>query len=329
VHSRRQDNTYSRLTGFACGALVVAAVTGLVYPLQDLDPGVSSGVLYVAGVLLVATYWGLVPGLVTTLASALALDYFHTAPTGGLFQGKDGGDLFAISVMASTAVLAAVIASRARLRARDAAERARLDGVQASRARVLAAADDERRRVVRDLHDGAQQRLVHTMITLKLARRALARGDDAAPLVEEALQHAHEANAELRELAHGILPVVLTRGGLRAGIDALAERSAVPVAIDVEVGRMPSAIEATAYFLVAELLTNVVKHSRATRAEVTASISAGALRLSVRDDGVGGARRTGQGLLGIEDRLEAYDGTLLVISPPGGGTRISATLPLP
>jgi signal transduction histidine kinase len=319
-----------RLMAFACGALVVAAVTGLVYPLQAIDPGVSSGVLYVAGVLLVATYWGLVPGLVTSLASALALDYFHTDPTGGLFYGKDGGDLFAISVMTSTAVFAAVIASRARLRARDAAERARLGGVQASRARVLTAADDERRRVVRDLHDGAQQRLVHTVITLKLARRALLRGDDALPLVDEALQYAHEANAELRELAHGILPAVLTRGGLRAGVDALAARSPVPVAIDVDadVGRMPAAIEATAYFFVAELLTNVAKHAQATRVEVTASISDRRLRLSVRDDGVGGARPTGPGLLGIEDRLGAHDGTLLVVSPPGGGTRVSATLPL-
>jgi signal transduction histidine kinase len=328
VAAVRQDN-HSLLTGLACGVVVVSAVTGLVYPLQDLDPGVSSGVLYVAGVLIVATYWGLLPGVITSVASAVALDYFHTEPAGGLFHGKDGGDLFAISVMVFTALFAAVIADRARLRARDAAERARLAGVQASRARVLAAADDERRRVVRDLHDGAQQRLVHTIITLKLANRALARGEDARPLVKEALAHAEQTNTELRELAHGILPAVLTHHGLRAGVESLAARSTVPVAIDVNVPRMPPAIEATAYFFVAEALTNVAKHSKATRAHVSATALGGALRVSVRDDGVGGARRDGTGMLGLEDRLSALDGTLELTSPLGGGTRVTAVLPLP
>ena len=118
--------------------------------------------------------------------------------------------------------------------------------------------------MVRDLHDGAQQRLVHTVITLKLARRALAeRARDAPALLTEALDHAEQATAELRELAHGILPAVLTQGGLRAGVDALASRMPVPVENDVSVGRLPAAIEATAYFVVAEALTNVAKHARA------------------------------------------------------------------
>jgi signal transduction histidine kinase len=324
VAADRRDKP-SLLTGLACGAAVVAAVTLLVYPLQDLDPGVSSGVLYVAGVLIVAIYWGLLPGIITSIASAVALDYFHTEPTGDLFRGKDGGDLFAISVMFFTAVLAAVVAARAR----EAAERARLEAVQASRARVVAAADDERRRVVRDLHDGAQQRLVHTIITLKLAKRALARGEDAERFVAEALQHAETTNTELRELAHGILPAVLTHHGLRAGIESLAARSPVPVAIDVVPGRMPPAIEATAYFFVAEALTNVAKHAHATRAHVSAVIRDGALRVSVRDNGAGGARRDGPGMLGLEDRLSALDGKLELASPPGGGTRVTAVLPLP
>jgi signal transduction histidine kinase len=327
VAAARQDNP-SLLTGLACGAVVVAAVTLLVYPLQDLDPGVSSGVLYVAGVLLVATYWGLLPGIITSVASAVALDYFHTAPTGWLFRGKDGGDLFAISVMFFTAVFAAVIADRARLRARDAAERARLESMQASSARALAAADDERRRVVRDLHDGAQQRLVHTVITLKLASRALAHDGEARALVDDALEQAEQANAELRELAHGILPAVLTRGGLRAGIESLAARSSIPVAIDVDVGRMPAAVEATAYFFVSELLTNVTKHSQATRVHISGAVQNGALRLSVRDNGAGGARRDGPGLLGLQDRIAAFDGTLELVSPPGGGTRVTAVIPL-
>jgi signal transduction histidine kinase len=184
--------------------------------------------------------------------------------------------------------------------------------------------------VVRDLHDGAQQRVVHTIITLKLACGALEQDEEAVPaLVHEALDNAERANVELRELAHGILPTVLTRGGLRAGVDALASRTPVPVEVDVSVGRLPIAVEATAYFVVAEALTNVAKHARAGRAEVMARIEDGALAVEVRDDGVGGARPDGSGLLGLADRLAALDGRLGVESPADGGTLVSAAIPLP
>jgi signal transduction histidine kinase len=199
----------------------------------------------------------------------------------------------------------------------------------ASRARIAAASDDERRRVVRDLHDGAQQRLVHTVITLKLARRALEQGDDAAPLLAEALDQAERATDELRELTHGIMPSVLARGGLRAGVQALASRTPVPVQIEVSVGRLPAVVETTAYFVVAEALTNVAKHSGAGRAEVTARVEDGTLRVRVRDDGVGGARPDGSGLVGLVDRLAAIDGRLSVESPVGGGTVVAAAVPLP
>ena len=253
--------------GLATAAVVVTAVTLVVYPLQELDPGVSSGVLYVLAVLLVSVWWGRQLGLATSVASAAALYYFHTSPAG--FHVKSAGDLVAIGTLLLTACVASVIADAARLRADDAerrlrleeelrlreAERIRLEEVRASRSRVVQAADAERRRLVRDLHDGAQQRLVHTVVTLKLARRSLAQDPDAAPaLVSEALDHAEHATAELRELAHGILPSVLTRGGLRAGIDALASRMHLPVRTDVSVGRLPAALEATAYFIVAEAL---------------------------------------------------------------------------
>src|SRR5918999_2604326 len=183
----------STLTGLAAATAVVAAVTLLLYPLSELDPGVSSGVLYILGVLLVATYWGLWLGLVTSVASALALDFFHTRPAHQILA-DDADDLVAIGVLLVTAVVASVIADAARQRAYEAerrllleeelrargAQRIRLREVRASRARVLDAADRERRRLVRDLHDGAQQRLVHTVVTLTLARDRLP-GDDAPP----------------------------------------------------------------------------------------------------------------------------------------------------
>jgi signal transduction histidine kinase len=198
----------------------------------------------------------------------------------------------------------------------------------ASRMRILTAADEARRRLARDLHDGAQQRIVQTIVTLQLARREL--GDTPlASIVADALAQAEQSNADLRELAHGVLPSVLTQGGLRAGVQALVSRVSIPVAVDVPEARLPAGIEASAYFVVAEALTNVVKHARAERAQVSAWVERGALRVEVRDDGVGGARREGTGLVGLADRLSAIGGGLEVYSPPGGGTRVDATLPLP
>jgi signal transduction histidine kinase len=200
----------------------------------------------------------------------------------------------------------------------------------ASRARIVAATDEERRRVVRDLHDGAQQRLVHTVVTLKLARDALQDEEDGAPtLVTQALDQAEHATAELRELAHGILPAVLTRGGLRAGVSALCSRMPVPVTTDVSVQRLPEPVEATAYFVIAEALTNVAKHANAKGATVAARVEDGTLRVEVQDDGVGGARRDGSGLQGLGDRLAVLNGRLRVDSPPDGGTLVAATIPLP
>jgi signal transduction histidine kinase len=199
----------------------------------------------------------------------------------------------------------------------------------ASRARLLTAADDARRRVVRDLHDGAQQRLVHTIISLKLAGQALhASDDEAARLVGEALTHAERGNEELRELAHGILPAALTRGGLRTGLDAVATRLEVPVRLDVPPERFAAEIEASAYFVVAEALTNVVKHAQAKRAEVHAFVDDKMLHIHVRDDGSGGADPAGSGLVGIADRVTALGGRLEVRDATGGGTLVAASMPL-
>jgi PAS domain S-box-containing protein len=203
------------------------------------------------------------------------------------------------------------------------------DQLTESRARLLLAADEARRRVTRDLHDGAQQRLVQTVVTLKLAHRALREDSGAAePLVAEALGTAEDAMSELRELAHGILPTVLTRGGLSAGVDAFVSRLDLAVDVEIPLSRLPLAIEASAYFIVTEALTNVVKHAQAGRASVRAVVDGGALALEVRDDGIGGADPHGQGILGIADRVDALGGTLSIESSEQGGTVLSARLPL-
>ncbi|WP_372518063.1 sensor histidine kinase [Solirubrobacter ginsenosidimutans] len=199
----------------------------------------------------------------------------------------------------------------------------------ASRQRLLTAGDEARRRVVRDLHDGAQQRFVHTIMTLELALRSI--GEEpagAGELIAEALEHAKGANRELRELAHGLLPDALTRGGLAAGVDSIVAALRVPVDVSVPEQRFPPEIEASAYFVIAEALTNVAKHAGAQRAEIAARVDDGSLRIDVRDDGVGGARPDGTGLLGLRDRVVTLGGWLELDSPRGGGTRLAITLPL-
>jgi signal transduction histidine kinase len=203
------------------------------------------------------------------------------------------------------------------------------DQLAASRARLVTAGDEARRRVVRDLHDGAQQRLVHTIVALKLAQRALRQQDGhAEAIMAAALGYAEKGNDELRELAHGMLPAVLTRGGLRSALRALARRFQLPVDLQIASERVHADVEASAYFMVAEALTNVAKHAHAERAAVSATVADGALRVDVADDGVGGADPTGHGLVGMADRVTALGGRLEIDSPPGGGTRVNATFPL-
>jgi signal transduction histidine kinase len=153
-------------------------------------------------------------------------------------------------------------------------------------------------------------------------------GRSSAPSGGEALGHAERSNAELGELAHGILPAVLTRGGLRAAVDAVVLRLDLPVRVDVPAERFPADVEASAYFIIAEALTNVVKHSRVTRAEITGSVHDAVLRVEVHDDGIGGADPDGHGLVGMSDRVTALGGRLRIESPAGGGTLVAASLPL-
>jgi PAS domain S-box-containing protein len=202
--------------------------------------------------------------------------------------------------------------------------------LKASRARIVASADEARRRLARDVHDGAQQRLVHTLITLKQAQVALQGSDSAvARLVDESLAQAGVANVQLRELANGILPAALTRGGLRTGIESLLHDTPLPVDVEVPLERLPQAVETTAYFVIAEALTNVIKHAGASRVRVRALATGDRLEIEVSDDGRGGADpANGSGLTGLIDRVDAAGGSMSVSSPAGAGTRLSVTLPI-
>ncbi|HEX4717818.1 MAG TPA: histidine kinase [Thermoleophilaceae bacterium] len=206
--------------------------------------------------------------------------------------------------------------------------RAQVEEVRASRARIVRAGDDERRRLERDLHDGAQQRLVTLALNLRLAKDV----DDADALhglIEEASEELSEATAELREFARGIHPAVLTDRGLDSAIDALASRAPVPVEIrSMPAERLSPPIESTAYFIVAEALTNVARYSHASCAQVEVARENGTVVVEVRDDGIGGADPLrGSGLRGLADRVGAVDGRLKVTSDPGAGTVVHAELP--
>jgi signal transduction histidine kinase len=202
----------------------------------------------------------------------------------------------------------------------------------ASRARIVAAADAARRRIERDLHDGAQQRLVSLALHLRSTVQAAVPpdADDLTAQLDAVAAELVSVVDELREVARGLHPAALADGGLRPALKTLARRSAVPVRLEVDVdGRLPEPIELAAYYVVSEALTNTVKHAHATVIDVQAAVGVGVLRVGVRDDGRGGADLTGgSGLVGLTDRVEALGGRLTLNSPPGAGTAVQVLLPL-
>jgi signal transduction histidine kinase len=231
------------------------------------------------------------------------------------------------SLVRAAAAAAALQLENERL---EAELRARVEELQTSRARLVEVSMGERRRLERDLHDGAQQRLVALSLQLGMARRKVeADPATAGRLLDASTAELQRALEELRELARGIHPAILTDRGLGAAIEALAERAPLPVDLDrMPEDRLPAAVEAAAYFVVAESLTNVAKYSSAQHASVSVGRENGFAVVEVSDDGVGGADPgAGTGLRGLADRLAALDGRLEVHSPPGGGTVIRANIP--
>jgi PAS domain S-box-containing protein len=213
----------------------------------------------------------------------------------------------------------------------DISHRLRLGEVEASRARIVAAADETRRRIERDLHDGAQQRLVSLGLDLHgAAAMTPPEFTDLRARLSQISEGLIEVLDEVREIARGIHPAVLSEGGLEAALKALARRSAIPVELDVRIGRrMPERVEVAAYYLVSEALTNAAKHAKASVVQVEVAAEEGVVLLAIRDDGIGGADATqGSGLIGLSDRVEALGGIIEITSPAGGGTALRVTLPV-
>ena len=278
------------------GPIRLATLVGSANARLKRDDGV--GALVAVPITVEGQFWG---GLASTIA--------------GVSPSVDAG-----SRLSEFAELAAAAVANAENKAK----------LRASRARLVVTADETRQRLQRDVHDGAQQRLVQTVLTLKLALDTAARGDDPVELMREALQNAERATVELRDLVHGILPASLSRGGLRTGVESLI--AGLPASVDLDMSglpeqRLPAELEVTAYFVIAEALTNVVKHAEATRAQVTVAATVDVLTIEVRDDGRGGADPHGTGFTGLADRVDAMNGNLVVISPRGSGTTVRVTLP--
>jgi signal transduction histidine kinase len=249
-------------------------------------------------------------------------------------DGRPVGAIIHDGTLDDAAEMVCTIASAAGLRMEnerlDAELRARLEELRASRARIVEAGYRERRRVERDLHDGAQQRLLALALNLKLARSRIDEDPaEAGELLDEVSAELEQATAELRELARGIHPGLLTDRGLVPALEALAARAPVPVELATDVEKRPApGVEAAAYFLVSEALANVAKHAEAQRAAVSVSRSNGALVVEVTDDGRGGADPRGSGLQGLADRVEALDGEFTVSNRGSGGTVVRASIPL-
>ncbi|GAA2879173.1 ATP-binding protein [Actinoplanes cyaneus] len=295
---------------FAFSALVCSAARGHL-------PDVPLGLALLAAVLLIARATGILYALPAGVAAILAYDWFFLPPL------RDMNDA-AFTILALFLVMAVIVSAVTTAAGRRAveAERARgdlADELIKSRARIVAAADEARRRIERDLHDGAQQRLV--ALALRLRTSAIDQQAAAGDLLE--------VIDELRELSRGIHPAVLSDSGLRPALRALGRRSPLPVEVDVRLdARPPEQVEVCAYYVVSEMLTNAVKHADATTVAVTVEPDGDAVSLTVRDDGIGGADPArGTGLVGLKDRVEALGGTLEVRSPAGEGTTVTCRLP--
>jgi signal transduction histidine kinase len=316
------------VSGLLASVAMVAAVSGLVALLDPRVPPLYLLALYPLAVVAIAMVWGTGLAVVSAVLSVTVFDYLFIPPLHTL--GVDNlADVVALVVFLATAVVVGVPAGRLR-RALLEAERLSNE-LAASRARVISAGDEVRRRVERDLHDGAQQRLISLAFELRIAQDTLPVGlstlrADLGQVAEELT----EVMEELREIARGLHPTTLSKGGLGPALRTLAQRSAIPVELHLNaVSRYTQPVEVAAYYVVCEALTNATKHADASRTEVVVEERDSTLRLRVCDDGIGGAEpKRGSGLIGLRDRIEALGGSIEVRSPVSRGTVIQVSLPI-
>lgn len=322
-HSRSR-----RAAGIAAAIAGPAAVTAAAMPFRK-DLGLAGFLLLTLIVVLaVALRSGFAASLVAVATGFLSGGYFFIAPYDSLRVYLKVSDVPLIAYLVVGAVLGLLVDDLAKIAGEQRELRRQ---VADSRARIVAAADNARRLIERDLHDGAQQRIVALTLNLRTAQMRVPA--ELAELAQE-LSAVGEGLAgvteELREMARGIHPSVLADGGIAPALRTLARRSAVPVELELDAdGRLPSQIEVAAYYVVSESLTNIAKHANAATAQIIATLSDSELRIAVRDDGHGGADAgRGSGITGLKDRVEALGGTLSLSSTPGSGTLVEVVLPL-
>jgi signal transduction histidine kinase len=320
--------------GVVVAASFIVVETFLVYLLKRNTPGNACGIFYLPGVLVVSTVWGFGLAVTTSLASTVAFAALCSWPAPFMWAEPD--NLIMITTFLVVALSANCLAYVARARAVEADQRRREAEASnaeltASRVRIVAAVDDARRRLERDLHDGAQQRLVSLGLELRAAEASVPA--DLHPLreqISDIVGGLAGVSQDLQEISRGIHPAILSKGGLGPALKSVARRSAVPVELDVTVDRrLPESAEVAAYYVVAEALTNAAKHAQASEVFVCVRAEGANLRLSIRDDGIGGADcHKGSGLIGLTDRVEALGGYMQISSPAGRGTTLLADIPL-
>jgi signal transduction histidine kinase len=320
-------STSRRFRGYVVAIAGPAAVAAAAVPFRS-HLGLAGFLLFTLIVVLgVALRAGFLPSLVSVVIGVLLGGYFFIAPYDSLRVYLRVSDVPLIAYLVVGAVLGSLVDELAKVAGE---QRELRHQVAASRVRIVAAADEARRRIERDLHDGAQQRIVALTLGLKTAEMAvppeMSELSDELSTIAEGLAGVTD---DLREMARGIHPSILAEGGIAPALRTLARRSVVPVELELDAdGRLPEQIEVAAYYVVSESLTNIAKHAHATVARISATLHSSELRIRIADDGRGGAETiAGSGLIGLHDRVEAVGGSLSISSPPGFGTAIEATFP--
>jgi signal transduction histidine kinase len=336
--------------GIAVTGSLIAVETVLGYTLKRVASTETLGIFYLLGIVIVSTVWGFWLGAVTAFFSAVTMDYFFIPPLGSFFIYDNTEQMMMVVIFVAVALLVGYIANLAQSRAVEADDRLEellhaarerelivdalltsRNELAASRARIVVAADESRRRIERDLHDGVQQRLVSLGLKIRAAE-AMVPAELEIPRAQlsQTARDLAEVLKDVQEVSRGLHPPILSNSGLGAALKALARRSPIPVEVNVHLDqRLAERVEIAVYYIVSEALTNAAKHAHASVVYVDLEKADAILRLCVRDDGAGGADPArGSGLIGLKDRVEVLGGTIEITSTPGSGTALLVKIPI-